>query len=169
MFGLFTRNVAASRSALRSSSRQISSSAARNDAQAEAKKAAAGASKQFEGALEKAKQFGQTVGQKAQPYVGSYADPLIYNLKVIGNIAKQVYIAESLAPPKSVATIVDSYKTFYSRAINKEYYQRLLKTGEWKKVAIYGLEAYGIFSIGEMIGRRSLIGYDLQKHGDDHH
>lgn len=112
-----------------------------------------------------------------------------------------MYIAESLAPPKSLGTIIDSYKTFYSRATNKEYYQRLLRTGEWKKVAIYGLEAYGIFTIGEMvsregertgdakseafidkysharmhtpsqtqIGRRSLVGYDLEKRGHAHH
>lgn len=133
-------------------------------------------------------------------FFAAYADPIIYNLKVVGHVAKQVYIAESLAPPKSLSTIVDAYKTFYSRAINKDYYQRLLKTGEWKKVAIYGLEAYGIFTIGEMvrlyseqaqkdipapaastdadhtlyashaqIGRRSLIGYDLEKHGDGGH
>lgn len=68
-------------------------------------------------------------------------------------MAKQVYIAESLAPPKSFSTIIDAYKTLWARASNKEYYLRILKTGEWKKVAIYGIEAYGIFHIGEIVSR----------------
>ncbi|PWN30858.1 hypothetical protein BDZ90DRAFT_206705, partial [Jaminaea rosea] len=88
-----------------------------------------------------------------------YADPLIYNAKVAGHIAKQVYIAESLAPPKSFSVVQDAYKHMYQRAQDSSYWQRLIQTGEWKKFAIYAVEAYGIFTIGEMLGRRSLVGY----------
>lgn len=80
-----------------------------------------------------------------------YADPLIYNAKVFGHIAKQVYIAESLAPPKSFAVVRESLQTLYRRAIDASYWQRLLQSGEWKKVGIYAVEAYGIFTIGEMV------------------
>jgi F-type H+-transporting ATPase subunit g len=32
--------------------------------------------------------------------------------------------------------------------------QNLYKSGEWKRYGIYAVEAYGIFKLGEMIGRR---------------
>lgn len=82
----------------------------------------------------------------------AYYEPLVYNARVLGNVLKQVYIAESLAPPKSLKTIVDSYRTIWARASDRAYYGKLLSSGEWKKVAIYGVEAYGIFTIGEMVG-----------------
>jgi hypothetical protein len=34
-----------------------------------------------------------------------------------------------------------------------------VQSGEWKRVAVYAAEAYGIFTIGEMIGRRHMVGY----------
>lgn len=80
-----------------------------------------------------------------------YADPLIYNAKVAGHVAKQVYIAESLAPPKSFAAVQEAYQTMYNRAKDASFWQRLVQTGEWKKFAIYAVEAYGIWTIGEMV------------------
>lgn len=41
------------------------------------------------------------------------------------------------------------------------YWKKLVESGEWKKYAIYAAEAYGIFKIGEMIGRRHIVGYGL--------
>ncbi|CAO1626358.1 unnamed protein product [Parajaminaea phylloscopi] len=149
--------------------RLISSSPATSDAAASAKKTAEGASKQLSGLAEKAKELGGPVAQRLQGALGGYAEPLIYNAKVVGHVAKQVYIAESLAPPTSFNVVRESLQTLYRRAIDGAYWQKLLRTGEWRKVGLYAVEAYGIFTIGEMIGRRSLVGYKLETHGDAHH
>lgn len=83
--------------------------------------------------------------------VSSLTDSLTYNLRVAGSLFKQVYIAEGLAPPKSFSTIREAYQTMYTRAINPEYWTKMFNNGEWKKFAILSLEAYGIFTIGEMV------------------
>lgn len=148
------------------------------DAAASAKKSAEGASKQFANYAEKAKQAAGPLGQRLQGALGGvyksayswkearmltsslasppgYADPLIYNAKVAGHVAKQVYIAESLAPPKSFAAVQEAYQTMYNRAKDASFWQRLVQTGEWKKFAIYAVEAYGIWTIGEMVSARA--------------
>lgn len=75
MFRLFAARSA--RTSSLQSTRQLTTSAVRRDAQAEAKKAAEGAkstaqgaSKQLDGALEKAKELGAALNKRAQPYVG---------------------------------------------------------------------------------------------------
>lgn len=83
--------------------------------------------------------------------VSSYAESLAYNLRVAGALFRQVYVAEGLAPPRSLQVIQDAYKTIYARAIDPNYWTGLLKSGEWKKVAVYAVEAYGIFHIGQMV------------------
>lgn len=100
-----------------------------------------------------------------------YSEPIKYNLSVASNIAKQVYVAEGLAPPTSLHTITSAYRQIWSKVSDKTYWTQLLTKGDWKKVGIYAVEAYGIFTIGEMIGRRSLVGYklDTSKHGHAHH
>jgi F-type H+-transporting ATPase subunit g len=81
----------------------------------------------------------------------------------------------------------------YTRVINPDYWTKMVNNGEWKKFAVYAVEAYGIFTIGEMvrnkdlkqeviiltmdlfqIGRRHIVGYKIDKsahpsHGGDHH
>lgn len=83
--------------------------------------------------------------------VSSLTDSLTYNLRVAGSLMKQVYIAEGLAPPKSFSTIREAYQTMYTRAIDANYWSKMVNNGEWKKFALYGIEAYGIFTIGEMV------------------
>lgn len=39
----------------------------------------------------------------------------------------------------------------------------MIQSGEWKKYGIYAIEAYGIMKIGEMIGRRHIVGYKLDE------
>ena len=75
----------------------------------------------------------------------------MYNLRVAGSLFKQVYIAEGLAPPRSLQVIQDAYKTMYARAIDANWWTNLAKSGEWQKTAIYAIEAYGIFHIGQMV------------------
>lgn len=82
---------------------------------------------------------------------GALSDTIYYNLRVAGSLFKQVYIAEGLAPPTNVNTLREAYSTLYKRAIDGSYWSKVANNGEWKKIAIYGVEALGIFTIGEMV------------------
>lgn len=37
------------------------------------------------------------------------------------------------------------------------FWRKAIESGEWKRYAVYAVEAYGIFKIGEMLGRRSMV------------
>lgn len=80
-----------------------------------------------------------------------------------------MYVAEALAPPTSLNSITSAYRQIWSKASDKSYWTQLLTKGDWKRVGIYAVEAYGIFTIGEMIGRRSLVGYKLDTPKHAHH
>ena len=79
--------------------------------------------------------------------LAAYRQPITYNLAVAREIVKLVYRAEGLSPPTSVDTIRTAYQTIWSRASSREYWQNAIKSGEIAKLAIYGLEAYGIFKV----------------------
>ncbi|KAI0784445.1 mitochondrial ATP synthase g subunit-domain-containing protein [Abortiporus biennis] len=108
------------------------------------------------------KKFLGPLGEKAGNLLGSYRQPIVYNLSVARELLKQVYVAERLQPPTSLSTFTNAYSLIWSRASNPTYWRELFKSGDWVKVGIYGLEAYGIYKIGEIIGRRSLVGYSVQ-------
>jgi len=108
-----------------------------------------------------AKRLGGGLGERAGSLLGSYREPVMYNLAVAREIVKQVYRAENLKPPTSLDAVKDAYLTLWSRARNPQYWRDVLRSGEWTKLGIYALEAYGIFKIGEIIGRRHLVGYKL--------
>ncbi|KAG8895900.1 hypothetical protein FRB99_000286 [Tulasnella sp. 403] len=127
-----------------------------------ASEAAAKAGKAAQDAAGKAAQLASGVTDRIANAFASYRGPLIYNTRVLGHVFKQVYKAEKLAPPSSFAEIQSAYQTLFNRAKDISYWRNLYSTGEWKKVAIGGLEVYGIFKLGEIIGRRSLIGYKVE-------
>ncbi|KDQ58931.1 hypothetical protein JAAARDRAFT_154101 [Jaapia argillacea MUCL 33604] len=102
------------------------------------------------------------VGEKAGNLLGGYRQPLLYNLSVTREILKQVYVAERLQPPTSLGTIGNAYSTIFARARNPAYWREILNNGDWAKLSVYAAEAYGIFKIGEILGRRSLVGYNVQ-------
>ncbi|KDN42622.1 hypothetical protein K437DRAFT_248919 [Tilletiaria anomala UBC 951] len=133
-----------------------------------AKSAAKTAQSQLSGVADKAMQLGGQGLKRAEGLLGSYSEPAVYNLKVAGSIAKQVYQAERLAPPSSIEQITSAYKTLWSRASDAGYWAKFVSSGEWKKAGIYAIEALGIFTIGEMIGRRSIVGYKLDTSGHPH-
>ncbi|KAK0446627.1 hypothetical protein EV421DRAFT_1790323 [Armillaria borealis] len=95
------------------------------------------------------------LGERAGSLLGAYREPIVYNFAVVRSLAKQVYVAESLAPPKSVAEVKAAYREIWESALK---WRQL----NFAKVGVYALEAYGIFKIGEILGRRSLIGYNVQ-------
>ncbi|KAK0467328.1 uncharacterized protein EV420DRAFT_1326254 [Desarmillaria tabescens] len=95
------------------------------------------------------------LGERAGSLLGAYREPIVYNFAVVRSLAKQVYVAEGLAPPKSIAEVKVAYKEIWESTLK---WRQL----NFAKVGVYALEAYGIFKIGEILGRRSLIGYNVQ-------
>jgi len=93
--------------------------------------------------------------------LGSWRQPIFYNLAVAREVAKQVYIRENLAPPTSIAQLTDAYWSIFAKARDPNYWRGIAQSGEWVTVGVYAVEAYFIFKIGEMIGRRSLVGYPI--------
>ncbi len=62
-----------------------------------------------------------------------------------------MYQAERLAPPTSLGEITSAYQTLWSRASDLGYWSKFVSSGQWKTVGIYAIEAWGIFTIGEMV------------------
>ncbi|KAI0656372.1 mitochondrial ATP synthase g subunit-domain-containing protein [Cubamyces menziesii] len=112
-------------------------------------------------AFEAGKKFLGPVGEKAGNLLGAYREPLQYNFAVFREVLKQVYVAERLQPPP-LSAFASVYSTLWARARNPQYWRELARSGDLTKVGIYALEAYGIFKIGEILGRRSLVGYNIQ-------
>ncbi|GAA6054202.1 hypothetical protein JCM3770_001388 [Rhodotorula araucariae] len=90
--------------------------------------------------------------------VGAYREPVVYNAQVAKELLKQVYVAEKLAPP-SFAEVSYTFRQFASQAPHLSFWQNL----GYKRVLVYAVEAYGIFCIGEAIGRMHLVGYKLDE------
>jgi F-type H+-transporting ATPase subunit g len=160
----------------------IRSASTKETAQEQAQKALGSAQKTAGKALEGAKELSGKVGSRIGGLLGcewlinslvntwrlttthtniAYRQPLIYNLQVTRELLKQIYVREGLSPPTSVSAFTEAYSTLFQRARDPNYWREIAKNGEWAKVAVYGLEAYFIFNIGEMIGRRHLVGYKL--------
>ncbi|KAG6920149.1 hypothetical protein DXG01_004915 [Tephrocybe rancida] len=129
-------------------------------AQQKAKDALGSATQTAGKAWEGAVKFLDPVGQRAGNLLGAYREPLVYNLSVAREVLKQIYRSEGLAPP-SLTTVQTAYKTLWERASNVDYIRNSAGNGDLARVGVYALEAYGIFKIGEIFGRRSLVGYDL--------
>ncbi|KAF8800840.1 hypothetical protein BYT27DRAFT_7148204 [Phlegmacium glaucopus] len=104
--------------------------------------------------------FLEPVGEQTGRLFGSYKQPLLYNLAVTREVIKQIYIREGLQPP-SISTIRSAYASLWSQITSPGLVRNLIQSGQVGRVGVYGLQAYGIFKIGEILGRRSLIGYDL--------
>ena len=74
----------------------------------------------------------------------------MYNLSVAREFLKQVYVAERLQPPTNLSTIQNAYSTIWSRASSPSYWKDIFRTGEYAKIGIYAVEAYGIFKVSPM-------------------
>jgi len=131
-------------------------------AQKKAQDAFGSAQKTAEKLWESSKKFLGPLGDRAGTMLGSYRQPVMYNLSVARELLKQVYVKERLQPPTNLGVVRSAYSELWSRATNPTYWRGILNNGEWVKVSIYAVEAYGIFKIGEIVGRRSLVGYNVQ-------
>jgi len=100
-------------------------------------------------------------GERLAGALGSYRAPVTYNLQVTRELLKQVYVTERLQIPHWT-TFVSEYSLLWSRVRNPAFLRELVRSGEWMKVGVYAIEGYGVFKIGEIIGRRNLVGYNIQ-------
>ncbi|RUP50160.1 mitochondrial ATP synthase g subunit-domain-containing protein [Jimgerdemannia flammicorona] len=92
--------------------------------------------------------------------------PVVYNAKVAAEIAKQVYVKEGLAFPtaKQFAETRHAVENVNIKSFKS------LQLKDLAKGSVVAAEALTFFLIGEVVGRRSLIGYNVPsvgKHG--HH
>ena len=79
----------------------------------------------------------------------AYQQPILYNLAVTRELAKQIYVAERLQPP-NLATVRTAYSLIFSRAFSPAYWREVVQSGEILRIGIYGLEAYGIYKVREL-------------------
>ncbi|WVR05648.1 hypothetical protein IAU60_002670 [Kwoniella sp. DSM 27419] len=126
-------------------------------------KAVEGAQKAYAQGAATVKKVAGPLGERVGSALGGYREPLVYNAKVASSLARQVWQAEKLAPPLDAHTWARAYAQIWGKATNGGYWRDLLKTGAWAGLGVAALEAYGIFSIGEIIGRRNLVGYKLKE------
>ncbi|KAK9449480.1 mitochondrial ATP synthase g subunit-domain-containing protein [Limtongia smithiae] len=91
----------------------------------------------------------------------------IYWSKVISEVAKQVYLKEGFTPP-TVSQFENTYKSLYEKFLPFVMSPETL-VAQIKAVGVsgptvlkytaYTLQILGMFSLGEIIGRRKLVGY----------
>ncbi|KAN0126126.1 hypothetical protein V8E53_015378 [Lactarius tabidus] len=143
-----------------------SSSPATNDAAAAAQKKAQDAFSAASATAQRAGTFARNalgpLGARLSGLLGSYQQPVKYNLSVAREVLKHVYTAERLQPPASLGAVMGTYGTLWGRARSIAYWRKVVASGEWARLGVYAVEAYGVFKIGEIVGRRSLVGYNVQ-------
>ncbi|KAI9145501.1 mitochondrial ATP synthase g subunit-domain-containing protein [Paraphysoderma sedebokerense] len=88
-------------------------------------------------------------------------EPWLHRLRVIREIAKEVYVREQLHPPTS-GQIQEARKVGESlvKSVQKREFKNWNKDDVAKGAAL-AVEVAGFFTVGEIVGRRSLIGYDV--------
>ncbi|SCV04089.1 LAMI_0H13322g1_1 [Lachancea mirantina] len=89
----------------------------------------------------------------------------IYYSKVVGELSKQVYLKENLQPP-SVNDFQTVYTKLYKRALgfatkpkSSLEFLKTLGKNDLVKYGSYGVQLAGLYSLGEIIGRRKVVGY----------
>lgn len=105
----------------------------------------------------------------AMSKVTSFSSNAVYWTKVVGELGKQVYVKEGMSPP-STAEIQSVYQTAYKQLLNwSKDPKQLLSTAKNTlaqtnkdsalKFAACTVQVVGLFSLGEIVGRRQIFGY----------
>jgi hypothetical protein len=80
-------------------------------------------------------------------FYAAYQQPIKYNFAVTREILKHVYTAERLQPPTSLGAVLGTYSTLWARARSIGYWRDVVRSGEYARLGVYALEAYGIFKV----------------------
>ncbi len=75
----------------------------------------------------------------------AYQQPVKYNLAVAREVLKHVHAAERLQPPTSLVAVLGMCGTLWARAVG--YWREVVRSGEYARLGVYALEAYGIFKV----------------------
>ncbi|KAI8978152.1 mitochondrial ATP synthase g subunit-domain-containing protein [Pilobolus umbonatus] len=103
----------------------------------------------------------------AQSYVNKFVAlqrPIVYQAKVAAEVAKQVYVKEGMAFPtgnqfqQAQQTIKNTLKVDTLKN---------LSIADVAKGSVILAEVYTFFLVGEIVGRRNFIGYDVSS-GETH-
>lgn len=93
------------------------------------------------------------------------ASKTVYYGKVGAELSKQVYLKEGLQPP-SIGDFKKVYSSLYSTALHyavkpKEVLSifKGIQRNDALKFGAYGIQLLGFYSVGEVIGRRKIVGY----------
>ncbi len=81
----------------------------------------------------------------------AYQQPVRYNLSVAREVLKYVYTAERLQPPTSLGAVLGTYGTLWSSATSIAHWRRVVTSGEWARLGVYAVEAYGIFKVTALL------------------
>lgn len=79
-------------------------------------------------------------------FSAAYKQPILYNLAVAREIVKKVYIAEGLQPPTWEAAKA-AYTSMYADATSRAFWKNVISSGEYGRIGVYGVQAYGIFKV----------------------
>ncbi|KAI8086977.1 mitochondrial ATP synthase g subunit-domain-containing protein [Gilbertella persicaria] len=85
--------------------------------------------------------------------------PVVYNAKVAVEVAKQVYVKEGMAFPTG-AQFTEATNTLQNALKIKNL--KNLTFSDVAKGSVVLAEIYTFFLIGEIVGRRNLIGYNVK-------
>lgn len=97
--------------------------------------------------------------------VSNAVSQTVFWAKVVGELGKQVYIKEGMAPPTGAQfqAVFQTLKTQGSKVMKspKQYLDQFqANTMEHSiRFLVGAVQVVGIFSLGEMIGRRHIVGY----------
>lgn len=93
------------------------------------------------------------------------ATKTVYYGKVGAELSKQVYLKEGLQPP-SVADFKKVYAELYKKTLHfavkpKEVFEifRAVGKNDALRYGAYAVQVVGFYSVGEIIGRRKVVGY----------
>lgn len=95
----------------------------------------------------------------------AFATKTVYYGKVGAELSKQVYLKEGLQPP-SVADFRKVYTELYKKTLHyavkpKEIVEvfKSVNKNDALRYGAYAIQIVGFYSVGEIIGRRHVVGY----------
>ena len=80
-------------------------------------------------------------------FYAAYQQPIKYNFAVTREVLKHIYTAERLQPPTSLGAVLGTYSTLWARARSIGYWRDVVRSGEYARLGVYAIEAYGIFKV----------------------
>ncbi|RKP08713.1 mitochondrial ATP synthase g subunit-domain-containing protein [Thamnocephalis sphaerospora] len=123
------------------------------------------ARKALDAASSSARNAAEAVSQRAQNAPGRFgaiSQRIVYQSRVAFEIAKEVARREKLGFPSSAEWDVAKKEALeYARNWQRIRNLRNITKEDAGRAAVIGAEIFGFFLVGEIIGRRSLVGYKL--------